>query len=442
MAQSLQVKRELYGLGNLSWLLRESQLAPYQAIKSKNEREIIACLHRGAGKSFLAALMAVEHALKFPNSTIHYASLSAKFVERIVLPNVRFIISACNPENAPKFVSKDSVMNFPNGSRIFLYGADNTRAADSGRGVNADAVIIDEKGFLSNADYLVRDVLSPRMGLHTWILNISTPATSSAHPFNQEIQASENKPNFFRYTINDNVSITPELRQMFLHSAGGEHTARWRREYMCEVVTDQERALFPSLVDTDIEAFIEPATPNGGDITPKRVDVGLFSAGTSMAAAAVISTPDAHILSETASWHMPPLDKIERFIRDLEAKHGVKANVVTNAPEELRLLLIRNAGIQATPKDARDMLPMFYQSQALIVGNRIYAESHNNELHKLFKGAIWNERHTALDDDGYGGSFESVKAAVLAIDRASKNKPRDPEKAQALNKALFGNANR
>jgi hypothetical protein len=78
------------------------------------------------------------------------------------------------------------------------------------------------------------------------IIMASTPPKTPDHPFVQKYMAQAMEIGAYsRFTIYDNPLLTPEVIEEFKKEAGGEDSTTWRREYLAEVVTETENAIFP-----------------------------------------------------------------------------------------------------------------------------------------------------------------------------------------------------
>ena len=243
-----QRRHELWRRGVLvPWLAFPVQQRMAEAIHASPHKKYVINSARRLGKSYLLCLLAQEYARQHPNSQIRYAAETQRSVKKIILPLMKQIMETCPKELRPRFNSHDGVFLFNNGSEIHIAGAAMDQA-DSLRGTACDLAIVDEAGFIDNLEYLVDSVLLPQtMGRrHARIIMASTPSKTPDHPFVSKYMANAMAEGAYsRYTIFDNPRITPEEIEEFKKEAGGETSTTWRREYLAEVVTETENALFP-----------------------------------------------------------------------------------------------------------------------------------------------------------------------------------------------------
>jgi hypothetical protein len=219
----------------------------HQDVSAAKGKKYVINSSRRLGKSYFLCAYAIEFAIQHPNAQIKFASETQRSVKKIIIPLFRQLLETCPKNLKPKFKAHDGVFEFANGSEIHIAGAAMDQA-DSLRGTACDLAIIDEAGFVDELAYLVDSVLLPQTLTrpHAKIIMASTPSRTPDHPFVSKymLQAMESG-SYSKYTIYDNPLLTPETIEEFKIEAGGEETTTWRREYLAEVVTEKERAIFP-----------------------------------------------------------------------------------------------------------------------------------------------------------------------------------------------------
>lgn len=231
---------ELWRRGKLRFLLRPEQKIVYDHVHSKQSRRTVLAMHRGAGKSYLAAVLAIETALATPGVSVLYAGPTAKMVRGIVLPHFRRIIQSCPDELRPVFRSMDGLFEFKNGSVITVFGVDGGNA-DAGRGKDVHLFIFDEAGFADEVNYVINSIIMPRaLPVDGRILLISTPPKTGSHDFAQVMRQAESEGILFTLPVTENPRVTPELLAEYKKESGGEHTTTYRREYLCQICTEEK----------------------------------------------------------------------------------------------------------------------------------------------------------------------------------------------------------
>ena len=250
-----QKLEELFRRGIIiPWQGHPIQIQMAADIRKYTGKKYVVNSARRLGKSTLLCMFALEHALQNPNAQIKYAAETQRSVRKIIVPLMRMILQQCPKHLKPVFRSHDGVYTFNNGSEIHIAGAAMDQA-DSLRGTACDLAIIDEAGFIDELEYLVDSVLLPQTLTrpHSRIIMASTPSRTPDHPFVSKYMSQAMEVGAYsKYTIYDNPLLTPETIEEFKVEAGGENSTTWRREYLAEVVTDMERAIFPEATQEEL----------------------------------------------------------------------------------------------------------------------------------------------------------------------------------------------
>jgi hypothetical protein len=237
----------LWERGVLYWKLHPIQKKMYDEIISY-DREIttITCSRR-LGKSFLMCVLAIEKCIQTPDAIIKYICPRQNMVKKIIKPIMKEIFKDCPPELRAEFKTNDNTFLFPNGSQIQLAGTDNGHH-ESIRGGRSDLWIVDEAGFCQELKYVVNSVLAPTTDTTggRGIL-ASTPSPEPDHEFISEfVKPAELADQLIIYTIYDNPMMTPEKIQKIINRYPlREKSPEFRREYLCEVIIDSNKAVIP-----------------------------------------------------------------------------------------------------------------------------------------------------------------------------------------------------
>lgn len=242
-------KAQLWRLGVLLWKLHADQLRVYwQIVESKASRFVLEIARRW-GKTWLLCLLAIECCLRKPGARVVYGAPTLKHLEEFVMPAFEALIADAPSDCKPEFNQQSGHWTFPNGSHVHLFGADDKRKADRGRGPSADLVLFDEAGFTPILRYVLRAVLRPQT-LHTGGITVlaSTPAEEPDHDFTKIAEIAEAKGTYARRTIHDNPRLSPERVQQYIAEDAADEgmsveeyvrTDTFRREYMAERITDK-----------------------------------------------------------------------------------------------------------------------------------------------------------------------------------------------------------
>lgn len=250
------IRSELWLRGELRWKLHEEQLSVYEEIRTSDSSRYVLEIARRWGKTWLLGDIAIETCLQNPGCRVVYGAPTLKHLEEFIIPTIEALTEDAPPECRPTFNQQTGHYTFPNGSYIHLFGADDKRKANRGRGPGAILAIFDECGFCPILKYVLRSVLKPQL-LHTRrkkgtfhgrTLLGSTPAEEPDHDFTEIAERAEAQGSYARRTLYQNPRLTPEAVQAFLEDDAKEEgltveeylkTDEFRREWMAERVTNK-----------------------------------------------------------------------------------------------------------------------------------------------------------------------------------------------------------
>lgn len=243
---------------NLYNLLKPVQKQMFEAFLNSNTRKYVIHSSRRLGKTFLLCVLAMVFAINKPHSQIRYASVSQKAVRKMIMPIMKQIISNLPSKFKPKYNSQEGAFVFNNGSMIHIAGVNNGKA-DSLRGTSADLAIIDEAAFCDELTYLTESVLMPQLLTvkGSKLIMASSSPLSPAHEFATYIQQAKIENAYSSYTIHDGL-YTKDLIEEFCKEAGGSTSTVWRREYLNELITDEELSIIPEWK----KEFVQNVTPD------------------------------------------------------------------------------------------------------------------------------------------------------------------------------------
>lgn len=242
----IQAKNELWSRGLLSWKCHQVQKEMYDIFyASKPHTTLVWLLGRQSGKSYLLGILALEQALRQPNSIIklltdtklHVKSIFEKIFDELLLDCPEFL--------KPKYNTSQFTYVFPNGSAIQLAGSDG-KHYEKLRGQKASLILVDEAGFCNDLETAVKSVLIPTT-THTGgkIVLASTPPEESEHDFMKFLEEAELNKTLVTKTINDNPLLSPEQRLIMIEKLGGILSPRVRREFFCEIIRDASVTVIP-----------------------------------------------------------------------------------------------------------------------------------------------------------------------------------------------------
>lgn len=245
------VKRILWLRGDLSWKLHTAQKILDETFREAKGQLFVGNCSRQWGKSYWAVTVAIEYALKIPKAQIRYGAAFQSDLVDFIIPAFDKILDDCPDSIKGKKVGKFYV--FPNGSRIKLVGLD--KNPNGLRGNTLDLIIIDECGFVTNLDYIYKSVIVPAT-LHRpncKIIFISTPPSTPAHTFVDYVQKAETEGSYVKLDIYTNPLISEDDIQRMADEMGGRESTTFKRECLCEFITDSDLSIIPEWQDKYIQ---------------------------------------------------------------------------------------------------------------------------------------------------------------------------------------------
>lgn len=248
----------LWGSGDISYLLTPPQLDIKKGIlEDSNKISVVLCARR-LGKTFLMCTLAVEECLKGPNRVVKYAFPKQNSANKMLKPVMRKVLEDCPDHLKPEFMTAEKVYRFPNGSEIQISGTDNGNIENL-RGGDSHLNIVDEAGFCSDLTYGVRSVLGPTTKITKGrTILVSTPSRSENHEFITDWVLPYQAENRIRtYTIYDNPQFNEEaIAEARSEYPDGENDPAFRREYLCEIIRNSEKAILPSLTEAAMKEIV------------------------------------------------------------------------------------------------------------------------------------------------------------------------------------------
>lgn len=234
-------------LGRLYLHLNPSQRKIYDRYaegKSRNIKFVTNC-SRKIGKSVLGLFIASEVAIQKSDALIAYVAPTIDSVQSYMRQLYQVVFKTCPEHLKPKMTKAEMV--FPNGSRILFRGVGKgiSDSYNNLRPFAFDLVVLDEAGFSANLDEIVDgallSTLLPRNGN---MLMLSTPPVTPDHAFKSYCDEAKLIGAYIELTIRDS-HYTVEQQDKFIAAAGGEKSAKARREYFCEFVIDTDFQIIP-----------------------------------------------------------------------------------------------------------------------------------------------------------------------------------------------------
>lgn len=267
-----EARFQLWHMGVLEWKFTITQKKIHDFYKSREEKTIVINCARRLGKTYLLTLMAIEQCLNQENSIVKFLMPEVKMIRTTLRPIMNEIFLDAPKELIPKFNTQDSIYKFNNGSEIHLAGSDNGNY-DKLRGGNSSLCIIDEAGFCTDLEKIIKYILTPTTLLTKGkiILSSTTPPNPD-HEFVKIMENSEVKGSLIRKTIYDACEddkgssqprITEELiADIIKDDPLGADSESFRTEFLCELVFNSSDAVLPEFTkDVQAATICEWARP-------------------------------------------------------------------------------------------------------------------------------------------------------------------------------------
>jgi hypothetical protein len=245
----------------LEALLDRDQLADAQAIFADVDiqagelprDDYVLDISRQRGKSWLCCVLVAVLARCIPRLFVKYAAQELKSVRAIVKPTFDAILEDCPPAQQPTYDGQDNVWTWPNGSNVRAAGCNNKQYVAL-RGQKAHIVVKDESAFYDDYDAVNR-VLAPQLQTTKgFTLDASTPPETPGHPYTTVAMAAKGRGRYSHRTIYNHPRMTPEEVEGFLTKeaakkglslAAFKQSTYYKREFLCQHVLEEGRALAP-----------------------------------------------------------------------------------------------------------------------------------------------------------------------------------------------------
>lgn len=245
-------KSELWKKGLVSsWYLRDSQLDIYLLICRQKRPFIEAARRFGKTTSILAFVL--EQLRRNPGWICRWCFPFKGQARDVLLAEMVKMQKNCPDHLKFQYHTIDSVFVGPKGSKLYIRGVNEDRG-ESARGPAANIIVADEYGFWVEPSYIIKEVLYPQLQNQEgrWLIKASTPPRDLGHIYYEEREEAARKGRFIQKTIMDNEALSPEELQEIIDECGGINSPSFRRERMCEAVSDPESLIIPEFTDENI----------------------------------------------------------------------------------------------------------------------------------------------------------------------------------------------
>ncbi len=393
---------------------------------------------RRLGKSWTLCQLAVEAAQAKPNQRILYLSKTTDHVKEIVDQTMSLILETCPINMRPDFRARDNKYLFPNGSEIRLKGMDKA-GPDAIRGVKAHLAVLDEACFMDNLQQIVNSILMP-MVIPTGgrIIFGSTAPDTPGHESIDVISRCAEAGALELRTIYDCPRWTEDQIAVFEREAGGRETTTFRREYLCEIITDEERAILPSCTSARMQTMVREIDPP--DYIPDRyvsMDIGFRDLTVALFGywdyelATLVIQDEVVIPTNQGS-----TDRIESEVvakeKELWGKDPPFRRVCDT---DLRLIKDLNdkGTLRFLPTRKDNKEAQVNRTNIMIINGQIVVHPRCKVLAAHMQYGIWNLQRTQFARTSSLGHCDAVDALLYMVRAISRN--RNPKPPEFLNRA-------
>lgn len=317
---------------------------------------------RRAGKSYGCGLYLFKEAYENPNSSVLYIAQTKKNAERIMWKDVLKDISRKFKLDA-KFHDQDLKVVLPNGSIIYLEGADSSvDAKDKFLGQKFRLIILDEIAkFRNDPEGLIFDILMPCLADYQGTLAMIGTSNNLVQSYFAQVTQGKVKG----WAVHKWSALhNPHMRKQFLAEIArlkeanpkAESEPWFRQNYLGEWVVD-DQALIYKYDRQQVEMRDEPTRLNYA--------LGVTLSYTGLSAFSVVGSGDEAreaFIVETRSYKDNSIYRAIETIQELDAVYGFTKIVCAEASKRLVEELRSRFGVpieEAPEKDKPALLRLF-----------------------------------------------------------------------------------
>jgi hypothetical protein len=428
-SEEIEARKYAWTYGVIApWYLKKPQLETFKLLK--NSRFPFNEQSRRTGKTTTNLVHVLEQLRRNESWVWRWCEPWKYQAREIVMPEIDIIQTHCPEKLKFKFYKTDSFYEGPNGSRLYLRGVNEDRG-ESSRGAFAHGITCDEYGSWKEPDYIVNEVLLPQLlSTNGQLIKASTPPRDLGHLYYEEKEKAFRENRFISKPIWDFEGhlYTREQILGMCEAVGGENSPAWRREFLCEPVSDPDMLVVPEFSEKNI---VENDYP--------RPEFPIFYVG-----------GDSGIDDNTAllfGWY--DFLKNELVVEEEFVQSGLTSKQIVDVAKSIELRLwpdktpqkrVYDADkqliydiwvdhgyhIQAPKKD--DKLAAIHELRMEVGSLRIKIKRHCKHLIQQMKVGLWkDERHTDFQRSEGLGHLDAIAALIYlnrSIDRNFNPVPR------------------
>lgn len=417
--------------GDLSWKLHSSQLILKDTYENSPGQLFVGNCSRQWGKTFWEVTEAVGLAISKNRARIKIATAFQTDLVEFIQPTFEAVLHDCPASVKPTYKVFGSKWVFPNRSEIKLVGLD--KSPNGLRGNVIDMIAIDECGFVDNLDYVYKSIIVPATTHRpdARIILISTPPSTPAHSFIDYVHRAEAEGSYAKFTIYDNPMVDDVAIQRLMRESGGENSTTWKREYLCEFVTDSDLAIIPEWDDKYVqdiprdEYYFYYHKYVGMDLGVKDNTAPIFGYYDFKRAALIIEDEFAmsgsQMNTEILVGALRAKEK-ELWAQDGEMPPNVPYRRVSdnNWPIMMQdFSSLHNLTFIQTTKDSLEA--MINEVRLMVQAGQIIVHPRCKMLHGCLKYGVWDSRKKAFARSSTYGHFDHLAALIYLVRNLAKH---------------------
>lgn len=387
---------------------------------------------RRFGKSVFCFGMADNYCRQKPGSRVLYLSKTSENLKEILDQASGAIMTSCPEHLRPTLKVKDLKYVYDNGSEIRFKGMDKS-GADTIRGVTADLIILDEFCFMDDVGNLIDNVLMPMLiERGARMLLASTPPIAPGHESIDYIQRCELAGNYIKMTIYDCPRWSEAQLKQFEEEAGGKDSDTFRREYLCEIITDRNRAILPACTEERMRKLSREWT-KPTDYMPDHY-ISIDPGGrdqTAILFAYYDYLEGTLVIDDECIMDSPATQDIQRVVEDkLKGEwKGIKPHRIIMDNNNLILVKdmqrLHGMAVRPTKKDKKEA--QVNNTNLLFSREEIVIDPRCKNLIQQCRFGIWNKTRTTFERTAALSHCDAVDALVYLVRNVDKARNPIPE---------------
>lgn len=415
---SLYAKHELWRRGFLRWKCHKTQEKMYDAFKASTALKTYWDCARKLGKSYLMGILGMETCIQKPLAKVYYCCPFGTDGDDIISDINAQLLLDCPNDAKPQHLKAERKFVFANGSEFIIKGVNND-GAKFRRGPRCTLFLGDEVATWDDLDFVIHSIALPMtLTERGRILMASTPPREPGHASAKMRQDCFTEGAYQKFNIYANPLVTPEQIEQYCKASGGQKSTTWRREYLCEWVTDESSAVVPEYTDeadAEIAKIVEKPDYFHGFVSgdPGMSDkTGLLFAYVDFVEQKLVI--DDELLLTQANTHTIAIE-----IAKKEAELGWPPYArIFDDPQKRLTTDLTSMGLPSFParKDNRDA--NIAQMRAMVQARDIIIHPRCMHLRDQLKRAIWNKARKDMAREGSRdsdlGHFDLVAALWYA----------------------------